>query len=394
MVSPQAANNAEMVERAILLGMNEGVLTLECTGNIFTVNPAALRILGYGREELEGRHFRSVFEPEEINKEFLELIDAVLSQGSLHPHREIVFHRRDGQAVDLSVSGSSLTAEVCGPAIQNVVLVFRDITAFKSLQRARMRAVNHLAHEITTPLSIIQASVELLMRDETLPAQTQHKFQRIHRNVHRLLELRSVLEEILDPPAYAPREMTIKTLLEAEMEKAAPEFAFRSVNVSLSVGDAFTDFIDARIFSLVFHTLLKNAVENTPDQGDILISMAPHAEGILLTVQDWGVGIPLGEQEFVFDAFHNIQRTEDYATKTPFQFNAGGKGLELFRLKVLSDTLPFRVSFRSERCHFVPASSDLCPGDISICPHIADKSECLASGGSCFEALFTKSRSA
>ncbi|MGC8906262.1 MAG: PAS domain S-box protein [Desulfomonilaceae bacterium] len=392
MVSPQAANNAEMVERAILLGMNEGVLTLECTGNIFTVNPAALRILGYAREELEGRHFRSVFEPEKINNAFLELVDAVLSQGSLHPHREIVFHRRDGQAVDLSVSGSSLDADVCGPAVQNVVLVFRDITAFKSLQRARMRAVNHLAHEITTPLSIIQASVELLMRDETLPPQTQRKFERIHRNVHRLLELRGVLEEILDPPPYAPRETMLKTLLEAEMQKAAPEFAFRSVNISLKVEDAFTDLIDARIFALVFHTLLKNAVENTPDQGDILISMAPHAEGLLLSVQDWGVGIPLSEQEFVFDAFHNIQRTEDYATKTPFQFNAGGKGLELFRLKVLSETLPFRVSFRSERCHFIPAISDLCPGDISLCPHITGKSECLASGGSCFEALFTRNR--
>ncbi len=381
-----------MVERAILLGMNEGVLTLECTGNIFTVNPAALRILGYLRDEIEGRHFRNVFEAGNMNNEFLELIDVILSHGALHPHREIVFHRRDGQAVDLSVSGSSLVTNVCGPAIQNVVLVFRDITAFKSLQRARMRAVNHLAHEITTPLSIIQASVELLMKDSALPPLTHSKFQRIQRNVQRLLELRNVLEEVLDPPRYDPQETAIRTLLEAEMEKAAPEFAFRSVNVSLDVGDAFTDTIDARIFSLVFYTLFKNAIENTPDGGDILITMAPRAEGVLLTVQDWGVGIPLSEQEFVFDAFHNIQRTDDYASKTPFQFNAGGKGLELFRLKVLSETLPLRVSFRSERCHFIPASSDVCPGDISLCSHISGKSDCLASGGSCFEALFTKIR--
>jgi len=389
MVSQQASSNAEMVEKAILLGMNEGVLTLECTGNIFTVNPAALRILGYSRAEIEGQDFRSLFESDEKNDDFVRVIDLALTQGSLHPHKEILFHRPDGQAVDLSISGSSLASTVCEPAVQNVVLVFRDITAFKSLQRARMRAVNHLAHEITTPLSIIQASVELLMKDADLPVGRLNKFNRIERNIHRLLQLRDVLEEILDPLPYTPINMSARAAIQLEIEGITPALSNRSVQLIVKADDNFTTLIDPRIFSLVFQTLVKNAIENTPDQGDVLVSMVPKGEDMLLAVHDWGVGIPLVEQPFVFDAFHNIQLTDDYATKKPFDFNAGGKGLELFRLKVLSETLPFQLSFRSERCHFIPSNSDLCPGNVCRCPHISNKRECLESGGSCFEVLFT-----
>ena len=343
MASKNSADNAEAVEKAILLGMNEGVLTLECTGNIFTVNPAALRILGYRRDELQGKDFRSVFQLDNCNEDFIKVIDLALSQGALHPHREIVFHRPDGQAVDISISGSSLATDVCQPGLQNVVLVFRDITAFKSLERARLRAVNHLAHEITTPLSIIQASVELLANNLNLHPAVLTKFNRIQRNVNRLLEFRNVLEEILNPPVYNPARMFLRQVLEMEIDKLRPLISLRSLNLTFKADDTFTDFIDPRVFSLVFQTLIKNAIENTPDEGDILVSVFPKGEAMLLTVHDLGVGIPFSEQPFVLDAFHNVQLTDDYATKKPFEFNAGGKGLELFRLKVLSETLPLRL---------------------------------------------------
>ncbi len=390
MVSANVSSNAEMVEKAILLGMSEGVITLECTGNVFMVNPAALRILGYSKEEMEGKNFRSLFKSGNKNQSFINVIDVVLSKGSLHPHIEIVFHRPDGQTVDLSISGSSLVYDVCEPSVQNVVLVFRDVTAFKSLQRARMRAVNHLAHEITTPLAIVQATVEHLMQEKDLPETMASKLNRIQRNTHRLLELRDVLEETLNPLVYNPTRMSVKRTLEMELDTLRPHFSHRFVQLTLRVDELSTDLIDPRTLRLIFQTLVKNAIENTPDQGEIYISMAPKGEGILLSVEDRGIGIPIAEQPFVFEAFHNIQLTDDYATKKPFDFNAGGKGLELFRLKVLSETVPFRLSFQSQRCHYIPSSSDLCPGDISKCPHIAEKSECFESGGSCFEVLFTR----
>ena len=55
-VSPE-----EPIEKTILRSMNEGVITVECNGDIHTANPAALRILGFEERELVGRKFDSVF---------------------------------------------------------------------------------------------------------------------------------------------------------------------------------------------------------------------------------------------------------------------------------------------------------------------------------------------
>jgi len=58
---PLPSQMAEAIEKIILRSMNEGVLTLECTGDIYTVNLAALRILGYREEELKGKKFADAF---------------------------------------------------------------------------------------------------------------------------------------------------------------------------------------------------------------------------------------------------------------------------------------------------------------------------------------------
>src|SRR4030042_5794098 len=69
-IPPQAA---DAIEKIILRSMNEGVITLECTGDIYTVNPAALRILGFREEELKGRKFAEVFLNDPANDKFTDL---------------------------------------------------------------------------------------------------------------------------------------------------------------------------------------------------------------------------------------------------------------------------------------------------------------------------------
>ena len=93
-------------------------------------------------------------------------------------HDEVPFKRSDGQIIDLSVATSFLEIDECRPGFETVVAVFRDITAFKNLERIRRRAVDHLSHELKTPLSIIAASVEMLKNNRkkrNISAEKLHK---------------------------------------------------------------------------------------------------------------------------------------------------------------------------------------------------------------------------
>jgi len=388
--TPELDNSTEMepIEKLILRSMNEGVITLECNGDIFTVNPAALRILDFTEKELRGKHFQEVFSGDQDNDDFCQVLVNLFHSGHHSLSREVKFKRRDGQSVDLSVATAFLDVDECSPAMQSVVIVFRDITAFKSLERARRRAVNHLSHEMATPLAIISASVENLSKVVVGANQSEKNIERIRRNLRRLTDILDVVEQVFSPPAPKPERVDMASAIEEHVEILRKAASHRLVLLTSDLSPVHTDAVDSRTLIIILETLVKNAVENTPDEGTITVSLKEIPSGVRFQVKDEGVGIPLADQRFIFDGFHHTQATDEYSSKDPFDFNAGGKGLELLRLKILSEAGLFEISFESQRCRYIPNSRDLCPGRIKICPHVHDVSGCRESGGTTFTVLF------
>jgi len=164
--------------------------------------------------------------------------------------------------------------------------------------------------------------------------------------------------------------------------------AHRLLTISSHVPSLVADHVDPRVYEKVLATLLKNAVENTPDGGRIDLSVDQVPRGMLLRVMDHGVGIPESDQPFVLKGFYHTQEEGLYSTRKPFDFDAGGKGLELLRLKLLEREGAFRLSFESTRCRYLATPAASCAGKISLCPHITSEKDCLESGGTTFSALF------
>jgi PAS domain S-box-containing protein len=273
------------------------------------------------------------------------------------------------------------------------VHVARDITAFKSMERARRRAVHHLSHELKTPLVIIRSSLKKLIEEDLAAKAKEKNFERVLRNLDRLNDIQHIVQKIVSPRVYQPRAFpVVPTVLEI-IQAIRDSNLDRDVALVTQLEPLETDIIDPGILTTILDTLLKNAIENTPDQGEIVISLSLVGEGVRLDIADRGVGITTSDRQFIFKAFHNTQDTEKYATKRPFEFNAGGKGLELMRLKILAEEGFFEISFESRRCRYIPTNFDQCPGRISICKHVTDVLGCKESGGTKFSVLFP-SRSA
>ena len=93
-------------------------------------------------------------------------------------------------------------------------------------------------------------------------------------------------------------------------------------------------------------------------------------------------------QAFIFDGFFHTQETDLYTSKKPYDFYAGGKGLDLRRMKLYGQRFGFDLSVESRRCNYIPTDRDLCPGKISACPHCQGPEDCLVSGGSAFTLSF------
>jgi len=134
---------------------------------------------------------------------------------------------------------------------------------------------------------------------------------------------------------------------------------------------------------------LKNAVENTPDEGTIRILSERKDDRILLKVQDFGIGITEENQKSIFDGLFHTQETDLYTSRKPYDFNAGGKGLDLLKMKVYGKGFGFDLSVESRRCVHLPADRDVCPGRISACPSCKTSGECLSSGETTFCVSFS-----
>jgi DNA-binding response OmpR family regulator len=281
----------------------------------------------------------------------------------------------------------------------------------KQLDEAKKKAVDHLSHELTTPLAIISWIFKRLSKEiekNNNPKMQKH-IERGIRNVDRLFDLKGKIDDIInqkpvqeessivsvvehalyiveklkeEKQLYTSGDLLddISTYIESlycldgiHMENIIlPDFLHELCDEAISfMGDRELEIIksfekdiallmDRNILKKTCSGLLKNAIENTPDEGKIEI-MAKAVNG---------------------------QETEFYSSRKPYEFNAGGSGSDLLRIKTFSERFGFSVYFESTRCKFLPADTDICSGKISVCPFINDKSECFSLGESIFSITF------
>ncbi len=306
-----------------------------------------------------------------------------------------------------------------------------------SLNKAKDKVINHLSHELKTPIAVLGASLHLMARSlEQVPEERwRPAYERGLRNLDRLLNLQYQIEDIMRDGSYEikktahdilditkdlvlsmleeecaapllvntvrqrideffstkvimPERIDLKDFIAQTYEHLRPRFAHRNVEISLKLEEVPPIFLPRDVIEKVFTALLKNAVENTPDNGKIEVKLNSLGKKIIVTVKDYGVGITEENKKRIFEGFFTTKDTMLYSSKNPYDFNAGGKGADLLRAKIFSERFGFGIYMDSTRCKYIPEDSDICPGDINKCSHITDLEGCIQSGGTTFYVEF------
>ena len=418
------------ISSVIIESMSDGLIVLDFHGQITHMNPAASELLCVKMEEIRDKTYFQLFMDEPGNDAFNDLILDGIQNGETRLYGEVPFRTRDGRCFDFAVTTSFLRAESAEEEKTGIVVVFKNITEYKELERARERVLNHLAHELRTPLSITLASLKKLQSSHN-----ERPIERIRRNLERLqdiqvevedivkqktpegkLEKLSFLEQVLDFLEVLEEEKSIHTEALSSLRKRIEDFfitdklklqnvaigehiqntvafvgrlsSHRSVALLTRIEADPIIMIDPDVLNMALMSLLKNAIENTPDGGEVLISLYRQPESVVIEVKDTGVGITAQSQKHIFGGFYHSLETDLYSTKKPFDFGAGGKGLELLRIKMFGKTYHFKIECRSDRCRYIPRENDVCPGSIAKCSHIQSRKQCARSGGSVFKLIF------
>ncbi|MFQ5906461.1 MAG: GAF domain-containing protein, partial [bacterium] len=306
-----------------------------------------------------------------------------------------------------------------------------------SLNRAKDKVINHLSHELKTPVSVLSASLNILSKKLGTHSEETWKptLERAQRNLQRLLEIqyqvedimrdkeyktyavlsllldqtgdelealiaeevgearviervRKRIEEIYGPKESIPEEIPLDEYVNERLGALEPSFSHRQVEIIKRLEPAPPACVPLDALQKVIDGLIKNAIENTPDEGRIEVTVQKKGEGSELVVRDYGIGIPEDDQKRIFEGFFTTQETMAYSTKRPFDFAAGGKGADLLRMKIFSERYNFRIDMKSSRCPCLPKVNDVCPGRISQCQFCKDKPACHQLGGTTFTVFF------
>ncbi len=347
-----------------------------------------------------------------------------------------VLNKKEGDFTEEDTDILTYIASYVTVALENSFL-YEEL---KETDRARQKAVNHLSHELRTPLSIL-SFVLTRFADTALDHDLTHLTRTIERGrrcIDRLNNIQEKVEDIVGKKSVdCEKQYTrlfedlislveetaedttiqcgdlaahviqrIKSILKFEPERfetirvdlflrdihdrALEMIRERRLKISLAMEDGLYIKMDKTILKKICDGLLKNAIENTPDEGTIKLKAGATAEDIFLAFQDHGVGITSADKKNIFKGFFHTQPTRHYSSKTPYAFSAGGTGTDLLRMQTYAERLGFRIDFSSQRCRFIPGDADICPGSLSLCENITAEMDCMGSGGSTFTVRFPK----
>lgn len=171
----------------------------------------------------------------------------------------------------------------------------------RSVEQLKGNLLNHIAHELNTPVTSIQTAIRILARYQELPAEKTQRFMEIiAQESGRLADLiGSALQAALlrgaeGEPRWAPLGVT--DLLRRVLTPLRPEASERRLNVQIRVASGLdTVSGDAEHLEVALGALIKNAIEFNREQGTVTVTVRPlHQDGRALVewrVEDTGAGM-------------------------------------------------------------------------------------------------------
>ncbi|MSO49969.1 MAG: HAMP domain-containing sensor histidine kinase, partial [Acidobacteria bacterium] len=299
---------------AVLQGIAEGAVLVDRGGRLVISN-TAIRAMLRLPDDPEGRHFIEVVRHPEVAAQLTAALtgvrpvpaDVQLDHGS----RRAFIAR--AVPVDADRGGGA-------------VLVLHDVTELRQADQARRDFVANVSHELRTPLTAIRGYVEALLdspldRDQTqkflaIVARHAARMERLVTDLLRLARL-DARQETLDQTLCQTQPLLAAVV--AEMDNAVEA---RDLRVTTRVNpDAEVVFGDPAKLHDVFRNLLENAINYSPQGGEIEMAAIRDGNVVDVSVSDSGPGIPEGELNRIFERFYRVDRSR---TRDP-----GGTGLGL-----------------------------------------------------------------
>ncbi len=318
----------------VLEGMAEGVISLDDRQRVVLANAAAGRLMSFSPVDAQGRTLLEVVRNHTLHA---ALVQCQQSQES----RRVEIEMGDGDNRVLSIYANLLTEE---PSTR-FILVLQDVTELRRLETMRQEFVANVSHELKTPLSSIKAYAETLSQGAIEDRENNLRFvhniedqaERLHQLILDLLSLARIEsgQQAFDIGAVSVEDAVLSCLAQQQPQANAKGIQLKTDAVAPSLQVR----ADEEGVRQILNNLINNAVNYTPEGGQVTIAWRCEETWGVIEVRDTGIGISAEHLPRLFERFYRVDKARSR--------ELGGTGLGLSIVKHLTQSFNGKVDVES-----------------------------------------------
>ena len=320
----QLAQRQKRNTDAIIYSIRDAVIVVDESDRLLMANEAAGKLFNF---DFRGSQHKPIAEL--IGADNNELVDFLRQsrRSKVRATRREIEFLEDGKPKTFDCVVSCVYDErerVCG-----MVAVLHDITREKEISQMKNDFVNHVSHELKTPLASITAYSEMLLDGEANNEQTRKEFysviqsqaKRLNRLIEGMLDTSRIESGLMKVEKGA---VSLTILIEEQLQMIKRYAEEKNIEIIRQNPIVFDQvYVDRDMISQVIVNLLGNAVKYTASGGLIKVEteVDENAGTARVSITDTGVGIPENEIEHIFDKFYRVDANESCAEGTGLGLN-------------------------------------------------------------------------
>ncbi|VAX25554.1 Sensor protein of zinc sigma-54-dependent two-component system [hydrothermal vent metagenome] len=293
----------------VIQSMPNGLISLDKTGKVETVNRTAVKLLGLEENKVVGKNIHDVLPNCKS--------EALGQNNSEKFEQNVECHLNDGNTIPLNIISSKIKNEI-GEDL-GTVLIFTDLRELKSLEKAverseRLASMGRMAagiaHEIRNPLSSIKGLAQYL-RNKFEKDSEDHEYASVM--ISEVDRLNRVIRDMLNfAKPHEPKLAlcNIEDIVSHSLKLTESELNEKKINIILmNKDDLPTVLADSDLLTQVFLNLFANSIEAMDENGTIEISFSEEEQFVIIEISDEGSGIEEENLNKIFDPFFTSKST-------------------------------------------------------------------------------------
>ena len=323
------------------------------------VAPSIKDIAGYEPEELIGKSSFDFYHPKDMEnvKAFREA--NVSGMSDYKNTITIRYRKKDGTYTWLDITAryffdtyandyrTITSAKVVDSRIKEEEAIFKALEEQRHLNKVKSDFINFVSHEFKTPLSVIQATSELLQikLERKVTNIEEHIKEELLSIDHEIQSLANLIDDVLRVEKIEagevnmnPKVLNFRKIIENTVQKFSTK-QLDSRNVTFNVfGTERPVLIDAKYLEIICNNLISNAFKYSKGRPDPIVNLIYSEKDVVMHVIDFGIGIPEKNKNQLFTTFFRAANSK----------SVSGTGLGLSIVKKYVQLMNGKIDFISQ----------------------------------------------